>query len=111
MVKAVTVLLLPCLLVATVVCEVEEDRVTCTYFITRSDKAYDTYVEFHWFSPNGNEDRIKLFQVPPYCGSVYDYIYLPQKGRWKVRVKELESNVTSITFFEVNQSDEEFFED
>jgi len=111
MVKSLAIFLIPSLLIGTVVCEVEEERVVCTYFIPRSDNAYDTYVEFIWFTPQGTRYRAKVFQVPPYCGSVYDSIFLPQKGKWKVVAREMEQNSSSYTYFEVTESEEEFFDE
>ena len=113
MVKRVVWLLLPVVLFADVVCKIEQERIICTYFIDRSDNANGLTVEFHWYSPRGRDDRIKIFQVPPYHGSVYDYRFLPgrEEGRWRVVAKELETNKSAETYFDINCSDEGFFED
>jgi len=106
-------LLFPILLFADVVCEIQEERIYCTYYINRSDNTEGKVVEFHWHSPSGLDDRVKIFQVPPFYGSVYDYRFLPgrEKGKWIVEVKELDTGKTSTTSFELNTTSEEFFED
>ncbi len=107
------ILLLPLVLLADIVCNIENERIICTYFIDRSDNAHGLTVEFHWYSPDGKDDRIKSFKVPPFYGSVYDYRFLPGRkiGRWKVEARELETNKSAITYFDINSSDDEFFED
>ena len=107
------VLLLPLFLIADIVCQIENQRIICTYFIQRSDNANGLKVQFHWYSPDGKDDRIKVFKVPPFYGSVYDYRFLPgrKNGRWRVEAKELETNKSAVTYFDINSSDEEFFED
>ena len=113
MVKRVILLLFPLALLANkVICQIEEQRILCKYFIDRSDNAHGVQVRFVWHSPNGQDDRIRLFQVPPYYGSVYDYRFLPgrERGRWIVEVQELETNESATTSFDINESSEEFFE-
>ncbi|MRI58886.1 MAG: hypothetical protein C6H99_05200 [Epsilonproteobacteria bacterium] len=113
MVKRVAFLMVPLILWADIVCKIEEQRIICTYFIDRSDNSHGLTVEFHWYSPKGGDDRVKVFKVPPYHGSVYDYRFLPgrQQGRWKVVAKELETNKSASTTFDINNSDDEFFAD
>ena len=113
MVKRVVVWLVPVLLFGDLVCKFEQERIVCTYFIDRSDNANGLTVEFHWYSPDGGDDRVKRFKVPPFYGSVYDYRFLPgrERGRWKVVAKELETNKSAQTYFDINDSDDDFFED
>ncbi len=113
MVRKVVIVLLPLLLLADLVCKRESERIICTYFIERSDNANGLMVEFHWYSPKGDDDRIKRFKVPPFYGSVYDYRFVPgrEQGRWRVVVRELETNKSAIAYFDLNGSDEEFFTD
>ncbi|BCD61120.1 MULTISPECIES: hypothetical protein [unclassified Nitratiruptor] len=107
------VLLIPLMVWAKVICDQEGERITCAYMINRSDNAKGLTVRFHWISPNGKDDRVRIFKVPPYYGSVYDYRFLPGRvpGKWRVEVKELETNKTSETTFDINQTTEVFFED
>ncbi len=117
MVKRVIVLLFPLLLSASsanqIICRIEEQRVLCIYFIDRSDNAHGLSVRFIWHSPDGKDDRIQLFHVPPYHGSVYDYRFLPgrEQGRWIVEVVDLKSHKRATTSFEINESSEDFFAD
>ncbi|SMC08656.1 hypothetical protein [Nitratiruptor tergarcus] len=113
MVRKIVLILFPLLIVADIVCQQENERITCTYFIQRSDNAHGLTVEFHWYSPKGDDDRIKRFKVPPFYGSVYDYRFVPgrEEGRWRVVVRELETNKSATTFFDLNGSSEEFFAD
>lgn len=113
MVKKFVILLFPLLMLAKVVCDQQDGRITCVYLIDRSDNAHGLTVQFHWISPNGKDDRIKTFKVPPFYGSVYDYRFLPGRvpGHWKVLVKELETNKTSQTTFDINQTYSVFFEE
>ncbi len=113
MVKKVIFLLIPLILFADLVCSIQDQRIICTYFIDRSDNAHGLDVRFFWHSPDGKDDRIKIFHVPPYHGSVYDYRFLPgrQKGKWVVEVQEIDTNKSTKTSFEINESSEEFFED
>ena len=113
MVRKVVIVLLPLLLFADLVCQREGERIICTYFIDRSDNANGLTVEFHWYSPQGDDDRIKRFKVPPFYGSVYDYRFTPgrEEGRWRVVARELETNKSAIAYFDLNGSDEGFFED
>jgi hypothetical protein len=107
------IFLLPVLLFASnISCKIEEQKIICTYFIDRSDNVKGLSVEFFWHSPNGEDDRVKVFKVPEYHGSVYDYRFLPGRavGRWRVVATELENNKTSETFFDINES-EDFFEE
>ncbi|BCD68915.1 hypothetical protein [Nitratiruptor sp. YY09-18] len=101
------------LLFADVKCQKSEQRITCTYYIDRSDNTNGLRVEFHWISPSGKDDRIKIFRVPPFYGSVYDYRFLPgrEPGKWKVVVKELDTNKSAATTFDINCSDDSFFEE
>ncbi|HIE34677.1 MAG TPA: hypothetical protein EYP79_00570 [Campylobacterales bacterium] len=101
------------LLANEVKCIMEQERVYCTYFIDRSDNENGKVVVFHWQSPLGNDDRVRIFNIPPYHGSVYDYRYLPgrEKGEWIVVVKELDSNKSVKTSFVIENNDEEFFEE
>jgi len=94
-------------------CIQEEQRIICTYFIDRSDNSSGVTVRFHWISPSRKDDRIKSFRVPPLYGSVYDYRFLPgrESGHWRVVVQELETNKTASTTFDINGSDESFFEE
>ncbi len=112
MVKKI-VFIIPVLLFSSeVVCRFEEQKIICTYFIDRSDNVNGLKVRFFWRSPNGRDNRIKKFKVPPYHGSVYDYRFLPGRvqGRWKVVVTELESNKSASAYFDINES-EDFFEE
>ncbi len=94
-------------------CNIENERIFCRYFIDRSDNSEGKRVEFHWYSPSGEDDRIRIFEIPPYYGSVYDYRYLPgrESGEWRVVVTDLDSNVTATATFKIEAFDEEFFED
>ncbi len=113
MVKRVVLLFLPLVMFGDLVCKFEQERIVCTYFIDRSDNADGVTVEFHWFSPSGKDDRVRRFKVPPFYGSVYDYRFLPgrEQGRWRVVAMEIETNKSAQTFFDINESDEEFFKD
>ncbi len=107
-------LILPMLLAAgSLSCAIQNEKIICTYFIDRSDNSNGLHVRFHWISPSGKDDRIKTFYVPPFYGSVYDYRFLPwrEKGTWKVVVEVNETNATASTTFDINASDESFFED
>ena len=101
------------LLGGSVVCQFQAQKIICTYFINRSDNDHGLEVRFHWYSPNGKDDRIRTLHIPPYYGSVYDYRFIPGrvKGRWLVEVKELDSNKTAQTYFDINSSSDDFFED
>ena len=99
---------------ASVQCEIENGRIYCKYFLDRSDNQNGKEVEFHWISPKSPEDdRIRHFRVPPLHGSVYDYRFLPgrMEGRWHVKVKDLETNSTVETFFDINSTDDSLFEE
>ncbi len=113
MVRKWIIFFLSTLLFAGVECKIEQEKIICTYFIDRSDNAHGLTVEFHWYSPDGKDDRVRSFKVPPYYGSVYDYRFLPgrERGRWRVVAKELETNRSAQTSFDLNSSSEDFFED
>jgi len=94
-------------------CKIEFERIYCKYFIDRSDNENGKKVIFHWYSPSGNDDRERTFEVPPYYGSVYDYRYLPgrENGKWRVVVKDLDSNESVETTFIIDETNDEFFEE
>ncbi|WP_187647614.1 hypothetical protein [Nitrosophilus labii] len=94
-------------------CKIEYERIYCTYLINRSDNENGKKVTFYWYSPTGNDDRVRTFEVPPYYGSVYDYRYLPgrEKGKWRVVVKDLDTNKSAETSFVIECENEEFFEE
>ncbi|WP_281951733.1 hypothetical protein [Nitrosophilus kaiyonis] len=94
-------------------CTIEYERIYCKYFIDRSDNENGKRVLFHWHSPSGKDDRKRVFEIPPYYGSVYDYRYLPgrENGKWIVEVKDLDTNESAETSFIVNSENEEFFEE
>jgi len=97
-----------------VTCEIQDERIYCTYTLARSDGQHEKQVAFHWISPRSPEDdRIRHFRIPPGYGSVYDYRFVPGRvtGRWRVRVTDLESNATAETFFDLNSSDDSIFEE
>ena len=99
---------------AKVQCEIENEKIYCTYYLDRSDNQFGKEVLFHWFSPNSPEDdRIRHFKIPPLYGSVYDYRFLPgrAKGEWRVIVQDLETNETVETTFDINTTDDSMFED
>ena len=112
MVRRIATLLLPAALFAHVACEQRAERIYCTYYIDRSDNTEGVTVEFHWHSPSGRDDRIKYFWVPPMHGSVYDYRFVPgrESGTWRVVVREMETNRSAETTFDLEGS-EEFFEE
>lgn len=114
MVRKVVVLTLPLFLIAsTLTCKKESEKIVCTYFVDRSDNVHGITVQFHWYSPDGKDDRVRLFRMPPYYGSVYDYRFLPgrKRGRWRVEAKEMETNKSATAYFDINGSDEDFFAD
>ena len=94
-------------------CFVENERIYCKYFIDRSDNEKGKRVQFYWHSPSGKDDRKRVFKVPPYYGSVYDYRFLPgrEKGKWVIEVKDLDTNNTVFTTLIIKESNEEFFEE
>ena len=99
---------------ATVQCKIENERIYCTYHLDRSDNQNGKSVEFHWISPlSPNDDRIRHFQIPPRHGSVYDYRFLPgrAKGKWRVKVIDLDTNESIQTTFEINSTDDSMFEE
>ncbi len=108
-------MLLPWLLhAAEVQCRIENERIYCTYFLDRSDNPAGKAVEFHWISPHSPEDdRIRIFDIPPRYGSVYDYRFLPgrARGTWRVEVTDLDTNETVFTTFDVNETDDTIFEE
>ena len=108
----VLIFFLPLLLWADLTCNIEQQKIYCTYFIDRSDNQNGKKVEFHWYSPNAQDDRIKVFEVPPLYGSIYDYRFLPGRvaGKWRVVARELDTNKSAEATFELNES-EDFFED
>ncbi len=99
---------------ANVQCDIENERIYCTYYLDRSDNTDGKEVEFHWISPHSpDDDRIRHFRIPPYYGSVYDYRFLPGRARgiWRVEVIDLETNETVATTFDINSSDDSMFEE
>ncbi|WP_353661476.1 hypothetical protein [Hydrogenimonas sp. SS33] len=102
------------LLGADVQCNIENERIYCTYYLDRSDNPAGKRVEFHWISPTSPEDdRIRHFDIPPLYGSVYDYRFLPgrAKGVWHVQVTDLDTNETVETAFDINTTDDSMFEE
>ena len=102
------------LFAANVQCEIENERIYCTYFLDRSDNQNGKEVEFHWISPNSpDDDRIRHFRIPPQHGSVYDYRFLPGRaeGTWRVEVVDLDDNETVSTTFDINTTDDSMFEE
>ena len=99
---------------ANVQCEIENERIYCTYFLDRSDNQSGKEVEFRWISPlSPEDDRIRHFHIPPRYGSVYDYRFLPGRaeGVWHVKVIDLETNETVETAFDINGTDDSMFEE
>jgi len=102
------------ILASTVQCKVENERIYCTYHLDRSDNQNGKSVEFHWISPlSPKDDRIRHFNVPPRHGFVYDYRFLPGrvKGKWCVKVIELDTNKSAKTTFTINSTDNSIFEE
>lgn len=88
-------------------CEKEENRITCTYFLDRSDNIKDITIRFEWISPtNPNDNRVKEIVIPSNYGLVYDYRFTQGRadGNWIVKVTNLDSNQTTQTSFDLNQS-------
>lgn len=99
---------------AKVQCNIESERIYCTYYLDRSDNQDGKNVEFRWISPQSpQDDRVRHFQVPPQHGSVYDYRFLPgrAKGVWRVQVIDLDTNGTVETTFEINTTDNSMFDE
>ncbi|WP_456323186.1 hypothetical protein [Hydrogenimonas sp.] len=99
---------------AKVQCNIENEKIYCTYYLDRSDNPSGKEVLFHWISPRSPEDdRIRHFKIPPLYGSVYDYRFLPgrAKGVWRVVVRDLDTNETAVTTFDINSTDDSMFED
>ncbi|WOE69795.1 hypothetical protein [Hydrogenimonas thermophila] len=99
---------------ATVQCKIENERIYCTYHLDRSDNQNGKSVEFHWISPQSpKDDRIRHFNIPPRYGSVYDYRFLPgrAKGKWHVKVIDLDTNESVETAFIINSTDDSMFEE
>jgi hypothetical protein len=99
---------------AKVQCNIENERIYCTYYLDRSDNQNGKEVEFRWISPATPDDnRIRHFQVPPRHGSVYDYRFLPgrAKGVWRVQVTDLDTNTTVETTFDINTTDNSMFDE
>jgi len=94
-------------------CVIEYERIYCKYFIDRSDNENGKRLLFHWHSPSGKDDRKKVFTLPPYYGSVYDYRYLPgrENGIWVVEVKDLDTNTSVTTKIKIDSTSEDFFEE
>ncbi len=93
-------------------CEKRDNRIVCTYFSDRSDTPKDTTLKFHWISPKSPEDdRTREVIIPPYYGSAYDYRFIPGRvpGRWVVEVTKKDSNITIRSFFDINETEDEFF--
>jgi len=99
---------------ATVQCNIENERIYCTYHLDRSDNQNGKSVEFHWISPlSPKDDRIRHFNIPPRYGSVYDYRFLPGriKGKWRVKVIDLDTNISVETTFNITTTDDSIFEE
>ena len=94
-------------------CVIEYERIYCKYFIDRSDNEKGKKVLFYWHSPSGKDDRKRVFEIPPYYGSVYDYRYLPgrENGKWIVEVRDLDTNSSVTTTITIDNSSEDFFEE
>jgi len=94
-------------------CVIEYERIYCKYFIDRSDNENGKRVLFIWHSPSGKDDRERVFEVPPYYGSVYDYRYLPgrENGEWTVEVIDLDTNESVKTTIKIESFSEDFFEE
>ena len=110
----VTVIFTVCLSASTVQCKIENGRIYCTYHLDRSDNQNGKSVEFHWISPlSPTDDRVSRFDIPPRYGSVYDYRFLPgrAKGKWHVKVIDLDTNRSVETTFIVNSTDNSMFEE
>ncbi len=93
-------------------CEKKENRIICTYFSDRSDSSNDVILKFHWISPKSPlDDRIKEINIPPNYGSAYDYRFIPGRihGHWTVKVTKKDTNESVQTYFDINESDDEFF--
>ena len=93
-------------------CEKKENRVVCTYFSDRSDSDSDVVLKFHWISPKSPlDDRTREINIPPYYGSSYDYRFIPGRiqGHWIVKVTIKDTNESVQTYFDINESDDEFF--
>jgi len=102
------------LLASTVQCKIENERIYCTYHLDRSDNQNGKSVEFYWISPlSPKDDRIRHFDIPPRHGFVYDYRFLPgrAKGKWRVRVIDLDTNKSTETTFIINSTDNSIFEE
>ncbi|WP_300369074.1 hypothetical protein [Hydrogenimonas sp.] len=103
-----------CSMAANVQCNIENERIYCTYYLDRSDNQNGKNVEFHWVSPDSpDDDRVRHFQIPARHGSVYDYRFLPgrAKGVWHVKVIDLDTNETVETTFDINTTDDSMFEE
>jgi len=93
-------------------CEKKENRIICTYFSDRSDNPNNTVLKFYWISPKSPlDDRVREIVIPPYYGSAYDYRFIPGRipGHWEVKATKQDSNKSIKTYFDINQSDDEFF--
>ncbi len=89
-------------------CDIENDVVYCRYFIDRSDNNESREVVFNWIGPDSPvDDRQKDILIPPYHGSAYDFRFLKgrKNGKWKVVVKETESNKSTRTTFVLKGSE------
>ena len=93
-------------------CEKKNNTITCTYFSDRSDNPNGIKLKFDWISPiSPQDDRIRYIEIPPYYGSAYDYRFLPGRaiGKWRVVVTRTDNNETIQSSFEINATDDEFF--
>ena len=93
-------------------CEKKDNRIVCTYFSDRSDNDSDIVLKFHWISPKSPiDDRVREVNIPPYYGSAYDYRFIPGRvrGHWIVKVTRKDIRESTQTYFDINESDDEFF--
>ncbi len=99
---------------SSVKCKKKENSIICTYFLDRSDSSNNIKLKFHWISPQTpKDDRIRYVIIPQDYGSAYDYRFIPGriKGKWKVVVTRTDTNKTSSTTFDINESEDYFFND
>lgn len=89
-------------------CDIENEAIYCRYFIDRSDDSGVREIVFYWLGPDSPaDDREKGILIPPYHGSAYDFRFLEgrKNGKWRVIVKEIESNKTAETTFTLKESE------
>lgn len=95
-------------------CNIESERIYCTYFSDRSDNASGKEIVFEWISPTSpRDDRVRHYELPAYRGSVYDYRFMPgrQKGVWHVRVTDRDTNESVQTTFTIPDQEGSFFDE